>query len=370
MKRRDLIFGLAAMAGLAPFRLPAATDSASAIHYLSVRGDRQRRYYLSGIDAEGRLRFDLPLPARAHGIAIHPAGEQALVLARRPGSYLQPVDLLRGKLLEPLSCRQDRHLYGHGLYSPDGSRFYTTENDFDAGRGVIAVREVAQGYRQIGEIDSQGIGPHELCLLSDGETLVVANGGIRTHPDLGRIPLNLESMTPSLVYLDRNSGNLLDKLTLQPALHQCSIRHLAIGSRDRVCFVMQFQGPLLEHPPLVGLHRRGEAVQLLEAPTDIQNALHNYCGSVCADTSGECFAVSSPRGNLVTFWRGDDGAFLGEAQVEDVCGLAPCASAGEFMLSSGVGGLYHYRLSDRQLIRLTADNATGLLWDNHLARLA
>jgi hypothetical protein len=38
-------------------------------------------------------------------------------------------------------------------------------------------------YKQIGEFEAHGMEPHDIALLSDGRTMVIANGGIRTHPD-------------------------------------------------------------------------------------------------------------------------------------------------------------------------------------------
>jgi hypothetical protein len=216
-----------------------------------VRADRQRRYYISSIDMSGGRGFDLPLPDRAHGIAIHPSGEEAVVIARRPGSFLQRIDLRQGRLLERFDCNPQRHLYGHGIYSPDGRLFYTTENDFEGGRGVIAVRDVDEGYRQIDEFDSGGLGPHELRLLADGHTLVVANGGIRTHPDFDRTPLNLQTMQPSLAYIERLQGRLLESIKLPQSFHQNSIRHLALGSGDQICMAMQYQGSRDDRPPLI-----------------------------------------------------------------------------------------------------------------------
>ena len=42
-----------------------------------------------------------------------------------------------------------------------------------------------------------------MLLMPDGETFVVANGGIETHPDYGRAELNLETMDPSVAFVDR-----------------------------------------------------------------------------------------------------------------------------------------------------------------------
>ena len=81
---------------------------------------------------------------------------------------------------------------------------------------MIGIRDAEDGYRQIGEFASQGIGPHELVLMPDGGTLAVANGGIRTHPDNDRAMLNLDTMQPSLAYLDLASGRLRDAFGLAP----------------------------------------------------------------------------------------------------------------------------------------------------------
>ena len=363
LNRRNFLLALVAT-GFTPLAIARAEPQ---VRFLSVRGDPRKRYYISGIDSEGGLMFDLPLPERAHGIAVHPSGALAMVIARRPGRFLQPVDLLRRRLLKPIGCGDQRHLYGHGVYSPDGALLYTTENDFDAGRGVIAVRDANDGYRQVAEFDSGGIGPHELRLLSGGDILVVANGGIRTHPDFDRTPLNLEGMRPSLTYIDRRRGQILESRELPASLHQNSIRHLAVGSEDRVCVAMQYQGPSNEQPPLVALHRRGGPLILLTPPDDVLEQMRNYCGSVCADATGDCFAVSSPRGDLITFWSAAGGHFLGRTSVKDGCGIAAGASAGEFLLSSGGGGLYRYRLADGTLSPLPQPRSEGIMWDNHIA---
>jgi hypothetical protein len=234
---------------------------------------------------------------------------------------------------------------------------------------VIGVRDVARDYEWVQEFPSHGIGPHELKLLSDGDTMVVANGGILTRPETGRAKLNLDQMQPSLVYLNRHSGELLEQHTLPAALHQNSIRHLAVSPDDQVCCVMQYQGNRTDTPPLIGLHRRSELIQLLTAPKEIQQRMHNYCGSACVDQSGQVFAVSSPKGNLITFWHAADGGFLGHVDLADSCGIAASQSPGEFLLSSGLGAIMCYRLADqhRQMLMQTQENK--LRWDNHLTRI-
>ena len=114
--------------------------------------------------------------------------------------------------------------------------------------------------------------------------MVIANGGIRTHPDRGDDELNIPDMQPSLVYVDVATGDLLEEQRLAPALHQLSIRHLAIAARDTVVFGCQYRGPEEDAPPLVGFHRRGETPVVVEAPGETQIGLRNYIGSVAADS--------------------------------------------------------------------------------------
>ncbi|MEJ2694434.1 MAG: DUF1513 domain-containing protein, partial [Candidatus Thiodiazotropha sp.] len=137
-----------------------------------------------------------------------------------------------------------------------------------------------------------------------------------------------------------------------------------------VCVAMQYQGPGNEHPPLVALHQRGEPLRLLTPPDGVLQRMRNYCGSVCADSSGNCFAVSSPRGDLTTFWSAGTGDYLGLARVKDGCGIASGESAGEFLLSSGVGALYRYRIDDGKVIPLPMDQSADILWDNHIVEVS
>ena len=90
----------------------------------------------------------------------------------------------------------------------------------------------------------------------DGRNLVIANGGIRTHPGAPREKLNLPTMAPSLAYVDAASGTLRATHTLDH--HFLGIRHLAVGPGDLVCVALQHEGPLEDAPPLVGFQRGEE----------------------------------------------------------------------------------------------------------------
>ncbi len=288
------------------------------------------------------------------------------MFARRPGEYLIVVDWRSGGIVQQISTPDDRHSYGHGVFSRDGSLLFVAENDFDAARGVIGVYDAMHSYRRLGEFDSHGVGPHELKLLNRSDTLVVANGGIHTHPDMGRSKLNLDTMDPNLAYVDISSGKLLGAFRPPKQWHHLSIRHIDLFPDDTVCAVMQYQGPANVHPPLVAMHRGGEMLQLLSAPHPVQSQMKNYCGSVCCSDS-RWFVVSSPRGDLITVWDIERGELVGSARINDGCGIALDHTDSKFVVSDGVGNIV--QLDSSLSGALAPFVTTQSRWDNHLLRL-
>ena len=323
-------------------------------------------YRVSGFAADGAPLFDLPLPGRGHSFADRRGGREAVHFARRPGCFALILDIAHGAIARTVDAPPDRHFYGHGVFGRDGRLLFATENDFEGERGVIGVYDALRGYRRVDELPSHGIGPHEIALLSDGETLVVANGGIATHPDLPRVKLNLPTMAPSLCHIDRRSGRLVRETRLNPALHRLSIRHLAVGAADTVAFAMQYEGPASDLVPLVGVLPRGGALRLLQAPRDALRAMKNYCGSVCFDPSGGIIAVSAPRGGLVTFWDIGAGRYQSSTVVPDGCGVAPGSRPDEFLASSGQGGVVVVDARSGASRPLALDGLQTARWDNHL----
>ena len=350
--RRRFLAGLAA-SSLAPVR---GWASVGAPDYLAAGLFPDGSFRLAGLDAQGTILFSLPLPARGHAAAAHPVKAQAIAFARRPGTFALVIDCTSGKAIRQLGAPAGRHFYGHGTFSPDGSTFYTTENDYDAGQGVIGVWDT-DSFDRLGEFPSGGTGPHDMRLMPDGAALVIANGGIETHPDTGRTKLNLPIMRPNLTYTDL-SGTVLEQTELPQALHKNSIRHLAVRPDGLVGFAMQWQGSLTEHPPLLGLHRRGEPPRLLAAPLSAQSKLQGYAGSIAFAADGQTVAITCPRGNALHRFDVTSGALIGAHALEDVCGLSTGPQGLVFSTGTGAFGT----LGDDPAI--TAHPKCQ--WDNHL----
>jgi hypothetical protein len=202
--------------------------------------------------------------------------------------------------------------------------------------------------------------PHEVLLMPDGRTLAIANGGIETHPDFGRAKLNLSTMKPSLVFINRMSGDLIEEHVLPPALHQLSIRHMDIDTAGTVWFGCQYEGPAGDQPPLVGKAKPGSDLALVDMPGNVLTGLRNYVGSVAANPSAGTVAVSSPQGDRMVIIDTVSGAIRSSVSLKEVCGLAPDQSA--FMATTGTGEIIDPKGD--------AIDVSDYVWDNHLLRIA
>lgn len=352
--RRAFLTGMLA-AGLLPKPTWAEVGSPA---FLTAGMKPSGDFVLCGLSDRGRITFELPLPARGHAAAAHPTLAEAVAFARRPGTFAIVIDCITGREKARLHAPVGRHFYGHGAFSADGDLLFTTENDFEAARGVVGVWDTRNAYRRMGEFSSGGVGPHDIKLLPDKRTLVIANGGIETHPETGRAKLNIPAMRPALSYLSLE-GRLEDKVALEQSLHKNSIRHLAVDKNGTVAFAMQWQGDLVEHPPLLGMHRKGSAVVLLETTKQKNKRMAGYAGSVAFSLAMDRIVVTSPRGGVAQVFNVHTRNLIDQAEIEDVCGVA--ASAASFVLTSGLGYIVSNAMTRDQIKR-----KISIFWDNHL----
>lgn len=352
--RRGFLIGLAA-AGTVPRVSWAEVGSPSYLAAAAEGGD----FALYGLAPDGTATFRVPLPARGHAGAAHPTRAEAVAFARRPGHFALVIDCATGAVQQTLVPPDGRQFNGHGVFAEGGALLCTSEQASDTSDGFIGLWDVAGGYHRIGEIPSSGLGPHDLRLMPDGQTVVVANGGIATDPT-DRTKLNIATMRPNLSYLTL-SGTLVEQVELDPDLHQNSIRHLAVRRDGLVGFAMQWEGDAGAAPALLGLHLQGQTPILAAAPLPDEIAMQGYAGSISFCGDGSEVAITSPRGGRIHRFD-QTGRFLGQVSRADVCGLAPQPDG--YLASDGLGGLIAVRQD-----RTEALSRHTCAWDNHIITL-
>jgi uncharacterized protein len=344
--------GVPFLAGLAPRSL-YALERADAVFASAFRA-RDGSYGVATVTEAGEIVERMPLPARAHGMATSHATGITVAFARRPGTFFMAFDPARKREPIVMHTPENRHFYGHGQFSPDGSILYASENDFDQNRGVIGLYDARDGFRRIGEYNARGIGTHDMTISDDGKMIIIANGGIETHPDFGRTKLNLDAMEPSLVLLDAATGRLIQKHGLAKNLSQLSTRHVDLGRDGRIWFACQYEGPRNALPPLIGHFSKGDDLTFIDLPDETTARLANYVGAIAVNRRDAVIGVTSPNGNVAVTLDEKTGKVLRETTLSEAAGVA---AAAEGVVTSSYSGRFG-----------TATSAVA--WDQHIVRLA
>ncbi len=352
----SLLLGACTLGGWSLFRAQGGSPL-----LLSARDDAQGQHYAVGYRLDGSQVFATPVDQRCHDIIHHPDLPLALFVARRPGTESYLIDLRDGRLLQTLVSLSDRHFYGHGVIHKSGEWLYATENDTsDPGRGLLGVyRFVNQRLVRSGELSTHGIGPHQVSWMPDGETLVIANGGIRTEAE-SRVEMNLNAMQPSLVLMQRD-GTLLSKETLGQSMN--SVRHLAIAHDGTIVAGQQFMGDAHEGAELLAIKRPGQAFVGFPLGEAQRQAMNQYTASVAVHSDLRLVALSAPRGNRFFIWELDSGTVRLDAPLADCAGVAAVADG--FVVTSGQGRCRFYDCRQNQPVATALELPAGL-WDNHL----
>lgn len=304
-------------------------------------------------DEFGRPIRQIALPERGHGVAVNATMNHAVAFARRPGTFFVVFDYTTGEVVRALPATSERHYYGHGMYSNDGRWLYATEGERGTSKGIIGVYDVIAGYNKVAEFTGFGIGPHEVIVMPD-DSIVIGVGGVHTN---GRQPLNLDSMSPSLSYLNAN-GELLDQVSL--ADHHLSIRHLAHDGSETVLCGQQYRGEPDEYPSLLAMHTRGSEMVSLEAEPEQWARFNHYIASIAA--TEDWILATSPRGNCYGIWSKHTRKLVELEPLADASGVV--THDGFFRVSSGSGSVVtQYQPGDKKAI------ASGVQWDNHWASI-
>lgn len=311
MDRRTFLAGMAAFMS-APAWAGLAARSGESIQ-LAATWQAGHGYQLGILEfADGlAIRASLDIPTRAHGLLREPAGT-LLAVARRPGDWLLRWDR-EGRAMKWRWIEPRRAFAGHVLASPDGRIVYTTELDLDSGMGLIGVRDAATLEKQA-EWATHGMDPHMLTWdeTSPG-SLIVANGGVPTLPETGRVKRNLHRMDSSIVRLDGRSGERLGQWRLEDP--RLSLRHLAWnGALLGIALQAEHDAAADKaRAPILALFD-GHGLRTVQAPV----SLAGYGGSIAP--LGDGFAVGCPRSRGVAVFGAE--GFRTLVGLDEACPLA------------------------------------------------
>jgi hypothetical protein len=363
-RRHFLIGSVAALGALGGFI--AARESPRRGTLLSAFENSRGDQYIGGVVLETGEIFGARVPMRAHGCAVHPRDpERLMFFARRPGTHAFELHRTTLQSRTAFSTPAGRHLAGHGTFSANGDFLFTPEHDYEHVRGVMCVRDT-RDYRIVAEIDTHGIDPHELAWLPGHERLLVANGGIMTHPRSFRRKLNIPTMDPSLCVIDTSRGVCLEQWRLPD--HLLSIRHLSVASDGRAIAGLQYEGDAAPAPAVVAIYRPGLGVHLLDAPQTERARFRGYVASVTLSTSADIIAAACPYGNGIACWSLANEKYLGFIAGSEPYGLASL-SDGAIAVSQRDGDGYVFA-HERRARPLTLQPRTPIRWDDHWSAIA
>lgn len=346
---------------------------------MAPAGSRQRLLMVSGyrdaesgehfgilvLDSEGKTIADFPVPDRVHMADLFPAqahkAPAILVNSRTPGAPLRRYDFA-GNLQDELKVPEGFHFEGHTVFSPDGNTLFATVSDYRSGEGHVLVADASTMNLQA-IWSSGGTGPHEL--VRDGDVIYVANTGVRTHPDSGRTPLNIDTMSSSLVKLSAESGDILQ--TWASPMQALSIRHLDVLPDHSVLVGCQYQRDDQRPPCVAVAYPDKDSVELLEPENQwLAWDMKGYTASVRTFPSTSPLAgqamISNPRGHLLTHWNAAPAGLTDKRKMESSKGI--WLHGREGWVTAGAGEFWYW--SDGELLQLSGGVKPGIWWENHM----
>lgn len=260
-----------------------------------------------------------------HGIDLHP-NQDTLIAFQKKGLGACEISLREQKITRQIHAVNQRTFYGHGCFSADGSRIFSTEVKPNL-EGVIGLRD-ARSLKVIGDFPSHGVMPHECKLIDQGKTLVVTNAGGNFQGS--RQPANL-------AFIDVASKQLIKRYFL-------SRKDINAGH----CLISNEGKPIVVSAPKTGENvsalggvsigiKHGELDSQLK-PSTVINKMNGEALSVSVSTKTNTAVVSHPQGNMLTFWQLDQPQLISQVHIDRPRGVALSYNEEYFIISFGEKG--------------------------------
>jgi len=334
-------------------------------------------YYFAYFDSKTKEVKLFNVPMEIHSCIQHPLEKDTFIaFGQRPSPKSVVVKLFnKGEKAEitVFEATPDRHFYGHGGFIEDGKSFLCTENNFNDGQGIIVKRNFPD-LKPTGEFSSHGIGPHEMLFIND-ETIAVANGGDKTHPlyKNGRSIMNKDSMNSSLNLINYKTG-LLEREINSP-YPKVKMKHLSFGAGILGC-AMQFgsdedRALYLEYgvePIVLFYHIKEKENVFAKMNNKMFRAMAGHSLSIAINKDGVA-AVTSPRGNLLTFWNTHDGSLIDKMEMRWPTGVCTAKNKIDFIVGSRDAPIYicrptYYGFAKNEL-QFSNIEGKGGRWGSH-----
>jgi hypothetical protein len=201
-----------------------------------------------------------------------------------------------------------------------------------------------------------------VILSPDAQRLVVANGGIMTHPRSYRRKLNIPTMDPSLCILDASSGERLEQWRLTD--HLLSIRHLAPTVDGAIAVGLQYEGAPENAPSVAAIYRPGSGLNLLDVPASARPQLHGYVASIAVSEAADVIAAACPYGKGLACWSLSSGDYIDFVAAAETYGVSRLAD-GSIIASQRDGTVYDVSDARSHTRFVTLDRERPIRWDDH-----
>jgi len=141
---------------------------------------------------------------------------------------------------------------------------------------------------------------------------------------------------------------------------------MSVSADGGIAAALQYQGNAYQATPesLVAVLTPVGKFRLLESERSAIKAMHGYMGDIAWHDASKVLAVTSPKGNQVTFWNPEQHRHSWSLNVAEACGIVSNESG--FIVSTQHGALHYIKASHTPVAaqQLLASNDT-FAWDNH-----
>lgn len=277
---------------------------------------------LLDLDAGETKPARIALDFFGHGLAVCPRRSREGALFEKRGRGGCTIDLLERRIMRSIAPMPGHIFYGHAAYSQGGDALFVVETDLESNQGAVSIRD-ATTCAVLGTIPTYGMAPHDCCLVEDGRTLVVTNGG-------GPIG---SSLLPSVSFVDVKTHTLLEKHEVGDLNRNAG--HVAVALNREFAAVSAPRDGL---PPLtslggVSLRRRNQPWIHMTAPQAVASRLVGESLSVAIHRPSRMVLATHPDGNLITFWSLDGCALMGSLELPGPRGVAVTLDERFFVVS-------------------------------------